>query len=523
MNIPLHPPRTPTRPVGYAWLADRLGAPIFPGTPDARIDSVMSLCRLTDGVMLVPARMAPEPTILGHLLFALKHEGVNLHLLARAAPRVEPADLLAEFTATPNGAYIRKTCYLWERLTGRQLEVPADVTIGAAYAQMFDPAGHIVGDSRRNARWRVDFNGLGDLSYCPIVRRTATLGRLLDADILGQARNFVQQTSKGMLDRALAWAYLSETEGSYAIEREIPSHSKAAAFAKLLKRVDDPRELTQEYLVDLHNAVVNNPLAVASAFRTEQNRLQKGGIPGAAGVSYVPPAPELCAELMDALLHLANRPPAGLDPLILAGVVSFGFVFNHPFMDLNGRLSRFLIHHCLGQSRALPRGFVLPVSVAMNRHEDRYLAALQSFSLPARELCQVRWAGDDAYWYDWSAEADTAFRYPDLTSCVEFTLEMAQTALEHDLRRETAFLSDFDAIYSQIDDRWDIRNTDLSNLILFAFQNRGLSKHRRKQYADRVPAAALDEIEAAVLARLSASEGAEADPGEPGSMEPVRP
>jgi hypothetical protein len=79
-----------------------------------------------------------------------------------------------------------------------------------------------------------------------------------------------------------------------------------------------------------------------------------------------------------------------------------------------------------------------------------------------------------------------------------------KTALEHDLRRETQFLSDFDEVYRQIDDRWDIRNPDLSNLILFAFQNRGLSKHRRKQYADRVPAAVLDEIEEAVQARLGA-------------------
>jgi hypothetical protein len=120
------------------------------------------------------------------------------------------------------------------------------MAIGAAYDPLFDPAKYIVGDSRRNARWRVDFNGLGDLRYCPIVRRTATLGRLLDTDILVQARDFAQHTSKAMLDRALSWVYLSETEGSYAIEREIPSQSKAAAFAKLLKRVDDPRELTQE-------------------------------------------------------------------------------------------------------------------------------------------------------------------------------------------------------------------------------------------------------------------------------------
>lgn len=128
-----------------------------------------------------------------------------------------------------------------------------------------------------------------------------------------------------------------------------------------------------------------------------------------------------------------------------------------------------------------------------------------------------------SYWYDWSAEADKTFRYPDLTHCVEFTLEMAKTALEYDLRRETRFLSDFDEVYRLIDDRWDIRNTDLSNLILFAFQNRGLSKHRRKQYADRVPAAALDEIAAAVLARLSAIEGAGPDAAGYGPKQPGEP
>jgi len=35
--------------------------------------------------------------------------------------------------------------------------------------------------------------------------------------------------------------------------------------------------------------------------------------------------------------------------LVRAAVVSFAFVFIHPFMNGNGRLSRFLIHHCLGQ------------------------------------------------------------------------------------------------------------------------------------------------------------------------------
>lgn len=76
----------------------------------------------------------------------------------------------------------------------------------------------------------------------------------------------------------------------------------------------------------------------------------------------------------------------------------FGFVFIHPFMDLDGRLSRLVVHHCLEQSGTLPRGLVLPVSVAMKRHEDRYLAALQFFGLNASKLCEVRGAGGDEYW-----------------------------------------------------------------------------------------------------------------------------
>ena len=189
--------------------------------------------------------------------------------------------------------------------------------------------------------------------------------------------------------------------------------------------------------------------------------------------------------------------------MVHAAVVSFGFVFIHPFMDGNGRLSRFLVHHCLGQSGQLPKAFVLPVSVALKRNEDDYLEALSSFSRPARELCRVGWLGGDTYTYDWEAHAPAAFRYPDMTACVEFTLRMAKAALEHDLGRETQFLADFDRVYRAIDDRFDVRGQDLANLIVFAFEQGGtLPKKRRKQYAVRVAEETLDAIEAEVLRSL---------------------
>lgn len=500
MNLP----RPAAGPVGYAWIRDQMGEPSFLGVREARIANVNSIERSPEGPLLVPKAVAPESTMLAHILFALKHEDVNLHLLTLALRRVEGYELEVAFAATPNGLYIRQACYLWEQVTGRHLWRPEGVAISAPYTTVFDPARYATGPSRRSQAWRVDFNGLGDLSYCPIVRLTPGMQGMLAEDLLAQARDFAEKTGQAMLDRALSWAYLNETEGSFAIEGEIPTRHKASAFANLLKHAGDPRRLSEEYLVDLQNATITNPLDKAVQFRHEQNRLQKKGVMGAAGVAYVPPEPALSAELMERLMQLANDPPAGLAPLVHAAVVSFGFVLIHPFMDGNGRLSRFLIHHCLGQSGQLPKAFVLPVSVAMKRHEDAYLDALTSFSRPARELCDVTWLGNDAYLYDWKPDADVAFRYPDLTACVEFTLQMAKAALEQDLQRETRFLIDFDRTYRAIDDRFDIRGPDLSNLIVFAFEQGGrLSNNRRKQYGERVQAEALDAIEAEVQACLA--------------------
>jgi Fic family protein len=491
-------PRPPVGPVGYTWIRDQLRVPSFLGAREGRLASVNGIVRQPDGSLLVPTRLAPPDTLLAHILFALKHEEINLYLLSIGLKRVSAEELEAEFAGTPNGTYIRIACYLWEQFNRQELRQADEATIVAAYVQVFSPQKYVTGVSRRNSKWRVDFNGPGDPDYCPIVRLTSDIKELLEEDLLDQARKFAQSTSKEMLDRALSWAYLSETEGSFAIEGEIPTQSKATAFANMLKHAHDPRKLTEEYLCDLQNLAITNPLDKAFQFRTEQNRLQRGG-PGSVGVTYVPPRPDLANELMGRLMQLTNDPPNGIDPLVHAAIVSFGFVFIHPFMDGNGRLSRFLIHHCLGQSGQLPRAFVLPVSMAMKREEESYLEALTTFSRPARDLCAVTWAGGDDYAYAWSEDADEAFRYVDTTESVAFTLRMAKLALAEDLRRETEFLMNFDRVFKNIDDRFDVRGSDLSSLILFAFEQGGrISRHRRKQYADRIPTETLDAIEAEV-------------------------
>jgi len=484
--------------IGYAWIQNAVGAPDFLGKQRARLAPVNRIERQDDGATLVPHKLAPEPTLLQQALFALKHEGVRLDLLVCALRRMPPADLVAWVQATPNSIYGRKLGHLWEVSHQQRLPGLGDPRVGSAYAPMFDPAHYFVGPARRDARWRIEFNGLGDLHFCPVVRKTPALMALIGEDILGQAQAFAESVGEAMLERALNWAYLSETEGSFAIEGEAPTADKAALFVALLRRAHEQRPLDEEWLVALQNAAISNPFDKAVQFRTEQNRLQRD-VPGAAGVTYVPPEPELAVALMNGLMRLGNQRAAELDPLVHAAVVSFAFVFIHPFMDGNGRLSRYLIHHCLGQSGRLPPHFLLPISVAMKKHEARYLQALSAFSKPARQLCQVTWAGDEHYRYEWVPEADVWFRYMDLTEAATFTLAMAQASLDTHMRQEVEFLGLFDRVKRHINERHDLRGSDLATLIVTIFQNGGeLSNNRRKRYVDRVQAHVLDAIEDAV-------------------------
>lgn len=506
-------PRNPAGPVGYAWLRDTFGAPDFLGGREARLASVTSLDRRPDGSLLVPRVMDPLDSILEHVLFALKYEDRNLHLLSLALRNIDGKELEEAYRNTPNGAYIRMACYFWEQINQKELSQAGD-GITAPYLRFFDPDLYATGASRRSPKWRVDFNGLGDVHFCPVVRLTPEIKQMLADDVLAQARAFAQEKKGEMLDRALRWAYLSETEGSFAIEGVVPSKGKAEAFVRLLQHASDPRSLSEEYLCSLQNVAIEDPLNREYQFRTQQNRLQRGR--GAAGVSYVPPPPEMVEGLMAGILELANNPRSEIPALIHAAVVSFGFVLIHPFMDGNGRLSRYLVHHCLGQSGLLPEAFVLPMSVAMKRNESDYLSALTSFSKPAREFCNVTWLGGSDYVYDWAKDHDLAFRYMDVTEGAAFILRMAHDSLRHDLHLETKWLADFDSIYKTINERYDIRNDHLADLIVFALDQEGrLSINRRKQYADRVSTEVLDAIETQAMKCLEAGEHGSEIPAAP--------
>lgn len=481
--------------VGYEHLRQLLRLSAFASLRPALVKPMLRI-DANDAFIAVPAAMAPtDDDLLGHVLFALKHEGTNLQILAEALPHLDAAQLVAALRATPSGKYLRIAGFLWEALLGRQLDdLPP---MAGATVPVFDPQRYVTAPGPRSPRWRVQFNGLGSLDWCATVRRTSAIEAGLAADVLARTNAFAASTERAMLDRALSWAYLGETRASFEIERESPAPDKARAFVELLRHAHAPRALTEDYLVQLQVAMVANRYDHAAAFRHQQNWLSDGAA-GVLGVSYVPPPPEQVPALMQSLMAFANDKTRAVDPLVLASVLSFGFVFIHPFMDGNGRLSRFLFHHSLCQSGRLSDGLILPVSIAMARHEADYLAALKSFSQRARKRWDVRMPDADRFDFRFQGSA-SLYRYWDATECVAFGIRMAETALSENLQQQVAFARRYDRVLKAINARFDIRNNVLNTLVISALEHGGLSKRRRDQFAHAVPEGAFEAIAQAVL------------------------
>lgn len=489
------------RCLGYDFLRTSLKTGAFKQKRPALVKPVTKVTEIQD-VLAVPSVVAPHgDDPVEHLLFALKHEGIDLQASILALKHIDEHKIGQAFQNSPSSGYIRQIAYLWELANKKEL---ADLGVSTgAYVQLFDSDKFVTGPVLRHSRWRVDFNGIGTPTYCPTVRKTTELKNLLDANIIQQANEFIASLDKKVLERAVMWAYLSETKGSYAIERESPSASKAEAFASLLARAQQREVLNEDYLVSLQNLAVSNPMDKAVQFRVQQNWL-RNGLTGALGITYFPPPEDHLMSIMEGVIALTNNDDSIIDPLVRGALSSFGFVFAHPFMDGNGRLSRFLFHKVVCSSGKLPDGMVLPISIAMKRNEAQYLEALESFSKPARAQWKVLFVDDQNVDAQFMGDIDI-YRYWDATHCVTFGLQMAHQALEQDLKQESDFLQRFDIVYEAVNESIDMNNNDLVMVVRSCLQNEGyLSKNRRKQLVSKGHSVALlDKIQDIIKSSLS--------------------
>ena len=187
--------------------------------------------------------------------------------------------------------------------------------------------------------------------------------------------------------------------------------------------------------------------------------------------------------LLEGLAAFARDAAPELDPVVAASVLSFGFVYIHPFEDGNGRLHRYLVHHVLARHGFNPSGIFFPVSAAILDRIDEYRATLEDYA--ARLLPVVEWEPTETGNVRVLNDTADYYRFFDATPQTEFLYRCVEQTIERDLPEEAAFLESRDAFRAGLNRLVDMPERLSDLLFRFLHQNGGkLSRRgRRREFA----------------------------------------
>lgn len=479
--------------VGYAALIDRYGLAVpLPRTLCAIGEHHRIIER--DGWRLLTPRHAPRASLDGQLTFALKHEGLDLAVLKRLFAAV-PADEIEAFVRTrPNGRQVRRVWFLYEWLTGRRLDLP-DAARGN-YVPAVDPERQwaIVGEN--SPRHRVRNNLPGTPAFCPLVFRTEALDRFMAMDLPGRAKAVIANIPHDLLARAAAFLLLEDSRSSYAIEGESPPQDRVQRWGRAIGEAGR-RALDLEELLRLQQIVIGDARFVrlglrrAGGFVGQHDRDSRMPLP-----EHVSARPEDLASLIGGLAAFDRGRAQGLDAVIAAAVLAFGFVYIHPFEDGNGRIHRFLIHHVLAQRGFNPPGVVFPVSAAILAEIAAYRRVLEDYSRRLLPVIQWRPTEDGNV----AVLNDTAdfYRFFDATGHAEFLYRCVLRTIEEDLPREADFLRRYDRFSRYLKDIVEMPDRMIDLLFRFLRQNDGRLSGRAREHEFQ----ALSDAEAERIERI---------------------
>lgn len=475
------------RPVGYTWLIREFALSTFPLSHESYIGARARSDATKPGAVheIFQPNYWPGDDPFDHLVFALKYDDFNLDVLDQSLTKLGAANVLAYVEKQPNGKYARQLGYLFELLTGEQLALKAG--IGGAYVDLLDSEKYLVASTpERNTRWHVNDNLLGSARFCPVVRRIPAIRTLLEADFTSRLQAFKAQVDPALFQRAVDYLYFKETRSSFDIERETPTPDREQRFVRALREAGKStfaEVLSEAALAGLQNLIVDQRYA-QHGFRDWQNYVGES-LPGRAPiVHYVCPPGNMVSGLMAGLIDCAAK-AQGVHPVVRAALVSFGFIFIHPFEDGNGRIHRFLIHDFLGRDGLVPADMVLPVSAYMLHHPQEYDQVLESYSKPLRTVVSISIDENEQLTINNPVDASGSYRYPDLTNQALYLLHAVEQTISTELVTEILFIRGYDQAKASIREVVDMPSARLDLLIKLLYQNKGtLSSGKRSLFRE---------------------------------------
>lgn len=498
--------------IGYQWLAKRYSASPVQAF---RTDSAIAKSRTTvreDGYVheYYPPGARPPDTLVGHLTFALKHEGIHLEFLARLFDVAPATELDAWVAAEPTGQYARRAGFFYEYLTGRRLAFPG--VLAGNYVAALDEGTYLTASQPvNNPRWRVRDNLPGSRDYCPLVLRTDRVRQAEQYDCAQHLADLEVEFGADVLQRSVVWLTIKESRASFAIEHEEQHVDRVRRFASVMEQRCGQYDetLSEGALGELQSQILGPR---ATRYGVRRSPVFVGQVDGFTQVvHYIAPHWDDAPGLLSGLRDFAAR-TAGASALVRAAVLSFGFVYIHPMSDGNGRISRFLINDVLRRDKAIPAPFILPVSatIASSVVSRRgYDQVLESFSRPLMRKYAEAWgfgaeqiAEDGVHYnlqFDAYEDALPAWRYPDMTGHVEYLAEVVQTTIEHEMRKEAGYLRSLRVAREHVKQVIEGPDGDIDRIIRSVRESGGkLSQKLLKEFPALADDALADEVVAAI-------------------------
>ena len=487
------------RLAGYALLIEQYDLSAFPNWHTSSVSTKGALrATIQDGQVdsVYPPSYWPGDKTGDHLEFALKYDGVNLGILSALFDVVLVDEIAAWISSKPTGKYARRIWFLYEFLTGRELSLP-DLTKGNYVELLESDRYYTATPGRRVQRQRVIDNLLGGKDFCPIIRRTEKLARMEGIDLRKRCEEVVTSYPPELLRRALSYLYNKETKSSFEIEHIKPSASRTEKFIGLLEMAEHKDFCEKPLLIEVQNLIVD-PRFRDPDYRANQNYVGQTIAYQKQLVHYICPKPDDLPGLMAGLITAHQIMKRGTVPAVIhAAVVSYGFVFMHPFEDGNGRIHRFLIHNILTMRGAIPKGLMFPISAAMLKNPALYDHSLEAFSKPLMRM--IEYDLDPLGEITVPGETGRLYRYIDMTAQAEALYDFIELTVEHELVEELDFLAKYDRTKQAIQEIADMPDRLIDLFIQLCLQNNGrLSAKKRESHFAALTDGELARMENAV-------------------------
>lgn len=423
------------------------------------------------------SRYAPQKTLYGHLVFALKYEGINLSLLKMLFDIIDEKEIIHIVHNEPASIYSRRIWFLYEWLQGTRLALSD--AIKGNWINVLNAALQYPGPARRSKRHRVVNNLPGVPEFCPIIRKTDKIEVFIHMHLKEKARSILGQVHPDILMRAAAFLLLKDSKASYAIEGEVPPQTRAERWANAIGQAGT-RALSDDEFLRLQEIIISDFRFVHFGYRCE------GGFVGEHERSTGMPIPDHISarsqdlpSLMIGLIKTSQLlRESEMDAVLVATIIAFGFVFIHPFEDGNGRIHRYLIHHILAEKEFNPPHIIFPVSAVILDHIAEYRKILESYSRPRLQF--IQWHPTEKNNVEVTNATDYLYRYFDATEQVEFLYACIKETVEKTLPEEVNYLEKYDEMKEFVKNHLDMPDRLIDLLIRFLYQNNGLLSKRAR-------------------------------------------